>query len=76
LCRAARALLGFEQTELARVSGVSKSTIGAFEIKGEEARMSTMNNRALVEAFERSGLDFIPEDGGGIGLRLKRAPDQ
>jgi predicted transcriptional regulator len=72
LCRAARALLGFDQNELARVSGVSKSTIGAFEVKGEEARLSTMNNRALVEAFERSGLEFIPENGGGVGLRLKR----
>jgi hypothetical protein len=30
-----------------------------------------MNNRAAVEAFERAGLEFIPENGGGVGLRLK-----
>ena len=30
-----------------------------------------MNNRAVVEAFERAGLEFIPENGGGVGLRLK-----
>jgi hypothetical protein len=30
-----------------------------------------MNNRALVEAFERAGLQFIPENGGGAGVRLK-----
>jgi hypothetical protein len=30
-----------------------------------------MNNRAVVEALERTGLEFIPENGGGVGLRLK-----
>nr|WP_046868044.1 XRE family transcriptional regulator [Microvirga massiliensis] len=71
LCRAARALVGFEQTDLASASGVSKSTIGAFEIKDEGARLTTMNNRALIEAFERAGLQFIPENGGGPGVRLR-----
>ena len=52
LCRAARALAGFEQKSLADASGVSKSTIGAFEIKEETARVSKMNNHALVQAFE------------------------
>ena len=33
--------------------------------------MATMNNRAVVEAFERAGIEFIPENGGGVGLRLK-----
>jgi len=74
LCRAARALVGMEQKDLASASGVSKSTIGAFEIKDEGARLATMNNRALVEAFERAGLQFIPENGGGRGVRL-RHPD-
>ena len=49
----------------------SKSTIGAFEAKGEDAKLTTMNNRALVEAFERAGILFIPENGGGVGLRLQ-----
>jgi hypothetical protein len=36
-----------------------------------------MNNRAAVEAFERAGLEFIPENGGGVGLRLKkRTPNE
>jgi DNA-binding XRE family transcriptional regulator len=72
LCRAARALAGFEQKDLSKASGVSKSTIGAFEIKAETARLATMNNRALVEAFERSGLVFVEENGGGSGVRLQR----
>ena len=70
LCRAARALAGLEQKDLAATSGVSKSTIGAFEIKEEGARLSNVNNRALVESFERYGLQFISENGGGVGVRL------
>ena len=71
LCRAARALAGFEQKSLSDASGVSKSTIGAFEIKEETARLSKMNNRALIHAFEAAGLEIIPENGGGPGVRLK-----
>jgi DNA-binding XRE family transcriptional regulator len=71
LCRAARALVGYEQKDLAAVSSVSKSTIGAFEIKNESARLATANNRALVEAFERAGIEFINENGGGAGVRLR-----
>jgi DNA-binding XRE family transcriptional regulator len=70
LCRAARALVGYEQKDLAEASGVSKSTIGAFEIKEETARLSTMNNKALIEAFEAAGVGFIPENGHGPGIRL------
>jgi predicted transcriptional regulator len=75
LCRAARALVGFNQGDLSRASGVSKSTIGAFEAKSEIGRLATMNNRALVEAFEHAGLTFVPENGGGFGLRVAKKGD-
>jgi transcriptional regulator with XRE-family HTH domain len=71
LCRAGRSFLGWEQANLAEASGVSKSTIGAFERREESARLTTMNNRALVEAFEAAGLEFIPENGGGAGIRYQ-----
>lgn len=71
LCRAARSFLAWEQADLAKASGVSKSTIGAFERREESARLTTMNNRALVEAFESAGLEFIPENGGGAGIRFR-----
>lgn len=29
--------------------------------------------QALFEAFERAGLQFVPENGGGVGLRFKEA---
>ena len=72
LCRSARALIGWQQSDLANTSGVSKSTIGAFEQRDESSRLATMNNRALVEAFERAGLEFIAENGGGAGVRLAK----
>jgi hypothetical protein len=50
---------------------VAKSTIGAFEIKDEAARLSRRTNSSLVDAFEQAGLQFIPENGGGAGVRLK-----
>jgi len=71
LCRAARALLGWQQQDVAAASGGPKPTISAFEIKEESSGLATMNNRAVVEAFEKAGLEFIPENGGGFGLRFK-----
>ena len=71
LCRAGRSFLAWEQGDLFEASGVSKSTIGAFERRDEGASLTTMNNRALVEAFEKAGLEFIPENGGGAGIRFR-----
>ena len=71
LCRAARALVGWRQEDLCSSSGVARSTLEAFEAKEGRARLSTMNNRALVGAFEHAGLQFIPENGGGYGVRLR-----
>ena len=72
LCRAARALAGLDQQKLSETSGVSKSTIGAFEIRKQRARLATMNNRALVQTFEQAGVRFVEENGGGPGVRLQR----
>ena len=71
LCRAARSMLGWQQEDLASAASVSKSTIGAFETRQEDARLMGQNNRALIEAFEKAGLCFIPENGGGAGVRWR-----
>jgi len=73
LVRAARALAGWQQQELAKASGVPKPTISAFELKSETGRMIAANARLIVEAFERAGLEFIPENGGGAGVRFRNA---
>lgn len=71
LCRAARALIGWQQADIATASGVSKSTISQFELRDADGRLTTMNNKALVEAFEKAGIEFIPENGGGAGMRMR-----
>ena len=37
--------------------------------------MFTMNNKAAIEAFEKAGLEFIPENGGGAGMRFRERLD-
>lgn len=71
LCRAARSLLGWGIQNLADASGISRFTIGAFEGKGEEGRLQTMNNRVAVETLEKAGIQFIERNGGGAGVRLR-----
>jgi hypothetical protein len=56
-----------------KVIGGFESTIGAFEIKDESARLTATNNNALVAALENAGLEFIPENGGGAGIRLRKS---
>lgn len=67
-CRAARALLDWTQNDLASATGLSAVTIRAFERGGE---MRDSNRNLLGLAFEKAGLEFIPRNGGGAGVRFK-----
>lgn len=67
-CRAARGLLDWTQAALAEATGLSVVTVRAFE-KGGEMRES--NKTLLMLAFERAGVEFIPENGGGAGVRMR-----
>ena len=68
--RAARALLDWSQEDLARAAHLGPSTIRDFE-KGR--RVPTHNNlRAIMQALGDAGVEFIPENGGGPGVRLKK----
>jgi transcriptional regulator with XRE-family HTH domain len=68
-CRAARALLNWTQAELAERVSISAVSIRAFE-KGGEMRDS--NLKLLRMTFEAAGVTFIPENGGGAGVRLAK----
>jgi transcriptional regulator with XRE-family HTH domain len=69
-CRAARAWLGISQNELADISGVSPRTIAHFESGRRVPHDRTL--RDLREAFERSGFEFLFEDGVGVGVRYRK----
>ncbi|WP_139976791.1 MULTISPECIES: helix-turn-helix domain-containing protein [Brucella/Ochrobactrum group] len=68
-CRAARALVEFSRDRLAQLSGIDTATIEQFERKlGKPADEQI---KALADALEKAGALFIPENGGGAGVRLK-----
>lgn len=68
--RAARALVDWTREDLARASGLTVRTITRVENAQTASRRSTLE--ALTAALEATGIEFIPENGGGVGVRLKR----
>jgi transcriptional regulator with XRE-family HTH domain len=66
----ARAALGLGVRELAAAAKVSVDTVARFE-RGEELKERTVE--ALQNVFVHAGIEFINENGGGPGVRLRRA---
>jgi transcriptional regulator with XRE-family HTH domain len=72
LVRAARALLRWEQRQLAEASSVSLPTIKRLETKPGLLLAHGTTLAALTRAFEVAGVEFIDENGGGAGVRLRK----
>lgn len=70
--KAARALLRWSQTDLAKVSGVSVPTIKRLEAQIGPLGGRTDTTAAIRAALEKAGVEFIAENGGGVGVRLKK----
>jgi predicted transcriptional regulator len=70
--KAARALLAWSQSDLAAASGISEPTIGRLEAEDGPVGGRAETGAALVAALEKAGVEFIPENGGGAGVRMKR----
>ena len=71
--KAARALAGIEQVKLAELAGLSVNTIRNMEAAGASVmriRLDTLNKAKT--ALETAGVEFIAENGGGAGVRLKK----
>jgi transcriptional regulator with XRE-family HTH domain len=70
--RAARALLRWSAEDLARASAVSVTTIRRAELAENETSMTVPNDLAARRALEAAGVEFIDENGGGPGVRLRK----
>ena len=66
-CRAARALLKWNQRELAARANIGVSTIRTFETNVTTPYQTTLG--ILKETFEKAGIEFIDDD--GLGVKLK-----
>ena len=72
--RGARAVLRLSQADLARAASVSLETIKRLEAMDGELKVRLDTLTRIKEALEKAGIEFIPENGGGAGVRLaKRA---
>jgi hypothetical protein len=70
--RAARALVKWSAEDLARHSAVSLRTIRRAELAERHPSMTVPNDLAIRHAFEAAGVEFIDENGGGPGVRLRK----
>ena len=68
--RAARGLLGWTQQTLADQAGISTVAVNQLENEVGQPRRATLD--VIRRAFERAGIEFIEENGGGPGLRLRK----
>jgi predicted transcriptional regulator len=68
--KAARALLGWSQDDLAARSGVSQPTIKRLEAQGGDLGGRAETGEKLRRALEKAGIEFT--NGDALGVRLKR----
>jgi transcriptional regulator with XRE-family HTH domain len=69
-CKAARALLEITQSELADAATLGLSTIVDFEKKRRQVSVAAI--QAIRDALAARGVEFIDENGGGPGVRLRK----
>jgi transcriptional regulator with XRE-family HTH domain len=72
LIKAARALLGWSQGDLARRSGISEPTIARLESAEGELGGREDTGKKIKNAIVNAGIEFIDENGGGPGVRLRK----
>ena len=68
-CKMARVALGWGVRELAEKAQISTQTVSRLE-RGETLRQATVDT--IRSTFEAAGIRFIPENGGGPGVRFSK----
>jgi transcriptional regulator with XRE-family HTH domain len=72
--KAARNLIGWSQEKLASAAGISLPTIKRLEAaEGMLGGRETTAQKIRI-ALEKAGVEFIDENGGGAGVRLRKEP--
>jgi len=69
--RAARSLIRWTAEDLAAASALSVATIRRAELTESETSLTTVNDLVLRRTLEAAGVEFIDENGGGPGVRLR-----
>jgi len=69
----ARKLLGWSQGRLVEGMGVSQPMYAKFEAR--KVSLPSRETMLLVDRLESAGVEFIAENGGGAGVRLKKPTD-
>lgn len=70
--KAARALLDWSQGDLAQASGISEPTIKRLEASDGDLGGRAETAEAIRTALEDAGIIFVPENGEGAGVRLRK----
>jgi hypothetical protein len=58
--------------DLAREAALGRNTVLRAEVADGETSLTTANDLAIRRALEAAGVEFIDEDGGGPGVRLRK----
>ncbi len=69
--RAGRALVRWSAGELAKRAKLGRITVTRAEAVDGKTSLTEANSHAIQQALERSGVEFISENGGGAGVRMK-----
>jgi hypothetical protein len=67
-------MLRIEQKALAELAGISLETVKRIERMPGAVSAYTSTVDAIQRALETAGVEFIPGNGGGSGVRLKAQP--
>jgi predicted transcriptional regulator len=70
--KAARMLLGWSQADLGKEAGLGDVTVPRLEAKNGDLGGRPVTGEKIIAALEKAGVEFIDEDGGGPGVRLKQ----
>jgi len=68
--RMARAALGWSVRDLADATGLHRNTISNIEVGRYSGDPESLDN--IESALRKAGVEFIPENGGGPGVRLRK----